>query len=346
MVAQLKATLLGDVPKSNEVDPKAYELFLEGRHFARLGSAESYERAMERLEQAVAIDADYAAAWDGMASVYINQSGRTRPRAEGYELARKAANKALAIDPDWAPAHGRLGWITLRYDGDLRAATRHFQRALELAPSNIALLSNSTSLLYELGRSNEAIAIREYCAERDPLNPESHYNLSVEYWSAKRWEEAIAASREALRLSPDKIGPHFIIAYSLLMMGDAESALAEFELVKFDSYRVIGRATCLRVLGRQEESDEKLREFIDHWGDQDPGSVAGFYAHFGDVERAFEWLDKLQETEGARPLEPYDFNYDSLRDDPRWIKLLEKIGRSPAQLEAIEFEVKVPRSGV
>ena len=33
------------------------------------------------------------------------------------------------------------------------------------------------------------------------------------------------------------------------------------------------------------------------------------------------------------------FFYTALQDDPRWLPLLERSGTSPAQLDAIEFEV-------
>jgi hypothetical protein len=34
--------------------------------------------------------------------------------------------------------------------------------------------------------------------------------------------------------------------------------------------------------------------------------------------------------------------FRSLHDDPRWLPFLESIGKSPAQLDAIEFEVTFP----
>ena len=37
-----------------------------------------------------------------------------------------------------------------------------------------------------------------------------------------------------------------------------------------------------------------------------------------------------------------DSVFDSVRDDPRWLPFLRKIGKAPEQLDAIEFDVKVP----
>lgn len=35
--------------------------------------------------------------------------------------------------------------------------------------------------------------------------------------------------------------------------------------------------------------------------------------------------------------------FDSLEDDPRWDAFLERIGRAPEDLAAIDFEVTLPR---
>jgi hypothetical protein len=142
------------------------------------------------------------------------------------------------------------------------------------------------------------------------------------------------------------IGPHIQIGFSQLWMGDAKSALETFASVQVDFNRVLGSAMSLHALGRREEFNQKLREVIDRWGDEDPDVPAACYALSGDVEKAFEWLEKWLESDTGTPFDPNSPEWDFLRDDPRCIELLEKIGRSPAQLDAIEFEVKLPGSGV
>ena len=118
VVEQLKITLLGEAPKAKEVNPEAYALFLQGRQLRRQNTPEGYEQAITLFQQALAIDPNYAAAWEQLAAVYSNQTVYgMRPFAEGARLAREAAAKALAIDPDYAPAHARLGWIAMTLDG-------------------------------------------------------------------------------------------------------------------------------------------------------------------------------------------------------------------------------------
>ena len=82
------------------------------------------------------MDPAYAAAWNGLATNYINQAADAlRSSDEGYGLAREAAEKALAIDPEYAPAYDNLGWISMSYEHDLAAAAARYQRALDLDPT-------------------------------------------------------------------------------------------------------------------------------------------------------------------------------------------------------------------
>ena len=74
--------------------------------------------------------------------------------------AREAAEKALAIDPDYAPAHAELGRIAM-YGNDLAGAARHYERAIALDPTNLDVLRNAATLLGNLGRLDEELALNE-----------------------------------------------------------------------------------------------------------------------------------------------------------------------------------------
>jgi adenylate cyclase len=344
VVAQLKITLLGEAPKVAETDPEAYALYLQARHLGRLITAEAVEQSIALFEQALAIDPEYPAAWTGLAVNYNNMAGYgLLPRHEAYAKAREATEKALAIDPDYARANAQLGWIAMRYDNDLAQAARHFERALQLDPADITIIGAAASLLRSLGRLDESIAIQEYVAARDPVHPIVHSNLAGSYLGAGRWDEAIAAYETTLHLSPGYLGAHYNKGEALLLKGEPEAALESFtrEEGREGAGRVLGQALALYALGRQEEHQAKLNELIERWGDQRPSSVARVYAYMGDTDRAFEWLQKsvAEEEGGFNPMNPL---LQLLHNDPRWLPFLESIGRSPEQLAAIKFEVKLP----
>jgi len=340
VVEQLKITLLGTVPKVQETDPEAYALYLQARHLGRQMTAESLGQSNVLYERALAIDPDYAAAWNGLARNYGNMA-RSDPLLadETSTKVREAAEKALAIDPDFAPAHATLGLNVITFDNDLAAAARHFGRALELDPADLAVLSNAVLLLQALGRLDQAIEVGEFLVARDPVNPTAHYNLGLGYLWESRWDEAIASFEICLHLSPGSGGTQYSIGEALLFKGEAEAALEAFAREE-EVYRVKGQALALHALGRKEEHEQKLQQLIERWGDEWPSEVAQVYAYRGDVDRTFAWLDRaIEQDEGGMGwqfLLPY---YKAVHGDPRWASFLKRVGSAPEQLDAIEFEV-------
>ncbi len=67
VVEQLKLTLLGDAPTVQATDPEAYALVLQARYLRHQMTPDSLDKSIALLEQALAIDPDYAAAWAGLA---------------------------------------------------------------------------------------------------------------------------------------------------------------------------------------------------------------------------------------------------------------------------------------
>ena len=341
VVAQLKVTLLGAAPVVRETDPQAYALYLQGRHLRRQMTAEGNEQAQALLQQALAIDPGFAAAWEELGSVYFNQVPiNQRPIDEGYTLAREATNKALAIDPDYAMAHASLGSIAMIYDNDLAATARHFERALQLEPANTVIIISAAHLTASLGRPDEALALIEFAVSRDPVNPIGHFILGSYYIRAGRWDEAIASFRTALTLSPGSNMAQYQIGIALLLKGEPQAALEVMQLEADVLDRMFGLPMVYHALGKKDESDAALAALIEQDERDAAYGIACVLAYRGEADSAFEWLDRAVEYRNPalsgildEPL------FANIHDDPRWQPFLESIGKSPEQLAAIEFEV-------
>jgi tetratricopeptide (TPR) repeat protein len=344
VVARLKVTLLGDVPKAEETEPEVYAFYLQARHLGRRGTPRDWEQSNALYQQALAIDPNYATAWSGLADNYIKQAGWTlRPLDEGFTLAREMANQALALNPVYAPAHASLGNIALLYDRDLEATARHLEYALALEPANPETLSVAADLVTILGRLDEAIAIGEYVVNRDPVNPVYHQLLGFSYLWARRLDEAIASFRTVLKLSPGYRAAHYRIGVALLLKGEPQAALAEMQQEQLPSKQWEGEAIAYHALGQQAESDAALAELIDKNEYGGAYNIAYVLAFRGEADRAFGWLDKaVQYNDTGLPQIANQPEFTNIHDDPRWLPFLEGIGMSPQQLDAIEFKVTLP----
>ena len=340
VVAQLKLQLLGAGPKATATDPKAYALYLQARQLGLQRTPEGYARSIALHQQALAIDANYAAAWTGLADDYRGQADTgMRPIEEGYRLARDAVGRALAIDPDFAPAHAGLGWIAMNHGGDLVAAARHLEHALALEPTNADIVASAGLLAQSLGRIETAIALDEFVTARDPVNTVGHANLGVAYLYAGRLEEAIASFRTALDLSPGFAGAQYAIGVALLLKGDARGGLAAMQNEADASWRRIGLPMAWHALGKELESDAALAELIEKDASSWAYNIAYVLAFRGETDRAFEWLDRaVANRDPGLPDIAGEPLFANLHADPRWLPFLRSIDRAPEQLAAIEFD--------
>jgi len=345
VVAQLRVKLLGEAPRAKSTDHEAYELFLQARHLAHEITARSLEDSNAKYRQALTIDPEYAPAWVGLSSNYANQANYgLLPSAEGYALAREAAMRALASDPAYAPVQANLGWLAI-VDGDLSAGAQHFERALQLDPTDLKVLRNAASLLQYLGRVEQAIDVVAFVTARDPLNPKSNNNLAVTYIQAGRWAEARDAAEVAIGLSPDLLGGQYLLGEALLGQGEAAAALAAFGREADEFLRLKGRALALHALGRQEESRAGVQELAERWGGEWACEVAEVYGFTGDADAAFDWLDRALVQKEFLSQVRWSALLRRLHADPRWTAFWERAGLSQAQLDAIPFEVTLPATG-
>lgn len=343
VVDELKIKLL-KAPTVTPVDPRVYALVLQAQALLDQQSKEGRAQALLVFRQALSIAPNEARAWAGLGRVYINQSIYSeRPATEAAKLAREALDRALKIDPRNVIAITGLARLAADFDFDAQAAADYNRRALQIEPNNLVAINTLGILLSNVGRFDDALPLYDYRVAHDPANPTAFNNRGITRYYARQWEAAIDDFRTALRLSPAFVGAHTGIAASLLGKRDARGALAEIETEPDEASRLQIRALAFHSLGRARESEAALRELIRNYGESQPALVGLVYSYRGERDEAFRWLD-----EAARIRDPaatsvaFDVLTDPLRDDPRWLPFLRKIGYAPEQLATIRIDVPQP----
>jgi len=343
---RLKVSLLeGSSPKSREVNPAAYELMLESRHVRRKATPETWHRSNELADAALKIEPQFARPWVIKSSNYSNmaQSG-VLPRIEAYELAREAAENAVQINPDLAEAYTVLAWVELYYDNDLVLAARHFQRALQLDATNLAVLSRAGALALRLRRFDSAIPIMEYTAERSPLSTIAFFNLGETYFAASRFEDSAKAFQTALDLSPGYRGGYLWLSKALLLSGNSDDALIAARKESFEPFRKLAVALSAFGAGEQAEADAALKWIVDKGGAHFPYDIASVFAYRNDHEQTAEWVRRtvaMNDTDVGDP--PMDPLFTNVSHSPEWQTLMKALGKSQSQLDSIEFDVTLPK---
>jgi TolB-like protein/Tfp pilus assembly protein PilF len=342
-VWSVRGTLDIASPQQRQTDPVAYSLFLEARDQRRLGTVDSYDKSIAIYKRVLEIDPNYSPAWDEMAAVYQNQANTgLRPAAEGFRLAREAALAAIEADPSYAPALGTLAFMAQYYDVDLAAATEYLQRALELAPTDSSLIGSAGMLLKNMGRAEEGLASIEYKVALDPLSAAWQYTLGIAYLSAAQYDDAVRSFETTLRLSPEFSLAHYNLGVALMLAGRPNEAVAALQKEAREDWRLAGLTMAHAAANNDHETI--LAELLRKYSGNMTYNIGYVYAYLGDADSAFEWLERAFEVKdpglGEMLSQPLLAN---LKEDPRWLPLLEKLGRAPDQLSEIQLSVAVPQ---
>ena len=344
VVKELRMTLLGGAAdatadtqataqvaaavKGRADNPEAHRLYLQGRFFLERMTEADVTRGAEYLEQATALDPEFALGWSGLALAYHWQAAwGWVPVAAGFERAREAAKRALALAPDLAEGHVCLGKILERGDWDLQAAEVEFKRAFELAPGNVDVLIGRAGLAAILGRHDEAIELLQKAVALDPLSTATRRALGVQYMKYGRLDDAVTELHAALDLNPKAGAVHSALSDIRLCQGRTAEALAEAELEAIPILRLASIAIARHTLGHAADSEAALLEVITDHASIAAYDIAQVYAWRGEVDRAFEWLERAYvQRDTGMPLLATDRFLVPLHDDPRWDLLLRKAG--------------------
>jgi tetratricopeptide (TPR) repeat protein len=345
VVKELKLTLLSAVPKVRTTNSRAYALYLQARQLSLSHTPETFAKADVMLREVLAIDPDYAPAWQALAHNFANETSiGVLSSKEGFARAREAAQKALAIDPEYAAARAQLGFIAMYSDNDLTLAARELERAMALDPTDLDVLRVAAILLGNLGRLDEELAIANAIVQRDPVNLSALNNLGAAQLFAGKLDAALATYRTLLRMSPGWNPAHFQTGKALLLKGDAAGALAEFEQETSEMWRMFGVPMAYHALGRKADSDAALAALIARYEKDAPYNIAHVCAFRGESDRALAWLEKAVEYGDTGLGDIVQENlFDAIRSDPRWLPFMRRIGRAPEQLAKIEFKVTLPQ---
>jgi TolB-like protein/predicted Zn-dependent protease len=309
----------------------AYNAYLQGKYFFELNTKESLEKALRYFGEAVELDPSYAPAWTGLSLAYGSQASEGySPVADGYEKARKAVERALELDPNLAEAHAALAVVRRAYDWDWVGADASSQRALQLDPGNPSLILDAARVASTLGRLDEAHDLTRRAATADPLNVRVHYRLARYAYFLGRFDEATAAFQKVLELNPEYPGAHEDLGLVYLAQSRPDAALAEMEQEKRDLWRTFGFAILYHALDRRNEASAKVSELVENYQDVAAFQIAEVYAYWGEVDRAFEWLERayVQRDSGLSQIKG-DPHLKRLASDPRYAAFLEKMRLPP-----------------
>jgi DNA-binding winged helix-turn-helix (wHTH) protein/tetratricopeptide (TPR) repeat protein len=306
---------------SNE---EAYRLYLQGKNLATYGKPGGYKKAIERYEQAIKLDSNFAPAYARLAFAYY--AGEiSQNTSDNAAKVKELVNKALELDPNLAEAYVSRGFVSGVYDWDPLASEKDYLRAIELEPSNEAAHWLYALNLSNRGRFDDALAEIEIARTIEPAATMHMWHRGQILYSARRYDEAIKQWQQAIDLDDRPQQPYAWLSRVYEIKGDYASAYQLFLKREERS----PRRDRLEIYQKVYETEGWIgvkKELAESLGVQ-YFDLARLYALQGEKDAAFEALNKaIEKREWFIVTLNVEPAFDNLRGDPRFDELLGRTG--------------------
>jgi TolB-like protein len=326
VVQKLKLTLLPvmSAASARTVNSEAHSLYLQGRYFQNRDTGEDLAKANDYFKRALALDATYAPAWAGIATVATRQVANGHiTMAKALAVTREAASKAIELDPKSGEANAALG-IAHMMAHEWAQADATLAGAREIDPTDSSVFMISGVLARGLGRDDDAIALFRQALEHDPINLVARRYFARTLSFAGRLAEAEAEIRQVLDTNPAQPGAQYDLGRILVARGRIDAAGTAFAAETDEGWKRIGLPLSYYALHRTAEANAAFASLLS----KSVGAefqVAETYAVFGDADQSFKWLEAASQLDLGIVWLHNDPLFKDLTRDPRYSMVLRKL---------------------
>ncbi|SPF42961.1 Serine/threonine protein kinase with TPR repeats [Candidatus Sulfopaludibacter sp. SbA4] len=311
---------------------EAYRFYLQGRYHLNQYSPDGTKKALDYFRQALTADPRYARAYAGISEAYmVGQFLEVFPVSQAMPLSKQAALKAIELDENVAEAHTSLGIVKYQFDADWPASLKEFQRALELNPNDVVIYDWYSWPLMVLGRNQEAISIINRGLALDPLYASLKFDLATAYYYGRQYDRAIEEARATLEQQPDIIPGYITLGSAHAAKKQFAEATATFQRMQqaTEAHFAVGYLGWVAAIsGKPEEARRLLRTLEDgKHSNVSPWGAALIHLGLGEKQQALDGLEKTADEHSIfTTILKVDATFDPLRAEPRFQKLLRRLG--------------------
>ena len=233
----------GEQARINERGTKNLDAYLKvleaAEHKGGTFNKERVQKAMKLLEEAIALDPEYAYAYSILATAYLDlvALGASDSPRESLLRAVELGKKAIALDEFNSSAHAHLAFPYM-YLREFDKAISEAEKAISLSPSSATAYFALGFALANTGRNQEAIPMLEKSLRLSPVPVHSQVLilLAGSYLWLSQYEEAIATYKKVIQFyGPDHVMAHMGLAAAYVWTDREKEARAEgAEVMRID----------------------------------------------------------------------------------------------------------------
>jgi eukaryotic-like serine/threonine-protein kinase len=309
---------------------EAYDLYLRGR-FLLLRRGPGVRQAVEKFEQAIANDSNFAGAHAGLAlALELMPYFEPVSASAIHQRAVTSAQRALRIDSALAEAHTALA-MAHQHAYEWQQADVAYQRAVAIDSSGADTHIQYGRLLFYTGRFAEAQTEFERARALDPYSAVASGWVGHMLMLSGRGTEARAELRRAMEI--DSTNPPLLVflAEALLDAGQVDQSRALMERLwnATPAWRPVA-AQMLAIMGDRERASELVRSYENQQSRSPVAHTVLTMLHLalGDTTRALDALERATDFREIWPTfysvsEPF---FDPVRHSARFARIIRRVG--------------------
>ena len=174
IVGRVEADALDSIKTKRPDNMDSYDLVLQGLEYAKKGNVmkENTQKAVELFEKAIELEPEsYARAHAWRACTLSNLADwEESPDPKIFENAFKSIQLALELDSNEPEVHRIMGALKLWHERDHEMARYHFEKARELCPSDVFIISRYAIMLIYFAEFDKALEELERAKRLDPFS--------------------------------------------------------------------------------------------------------------------------------------------------------------------------------
>jgi len=347
MRVQVSSAEQNSLQKPVTASAEAYNDYLQARFYRNEyflhSRRESLREGRRLLQQALEVDPTFTDAEAMLSDMYLMEAANFEENAAAnLHLAAEAAERALRQNPSSLAA--------LQSMGDIYAETGQNAQAIRTLRQTVALAPNSETSWDFLGYAYHYAGLVEQAEQAYRRSRQLNPTTTRIYWMHGRMllyigrpDEAEHVMRQALAANPDQFKAMAFLGEFLYYQGktaEAEPILNRaVQLGKNNGDMVPLWLSAFLYASRGER--QKINPSLFEYKPQDviDGDVAywagSMYALLGERDKAMVWLKRAVELGNQNyPWFQRDKNWDKLRNDPEYQRMMAQVRRQWEQVTA------------